>query len=155
MTHPHRSRRSKLRRKLGLGKDEAFLVSNLTNIRYLTGFTGSAAMLVVLRDHDILLSDSRYETQLNDECPDIEREIRTASTTAVGLLGNTLKSAKTATLRLEADSITKQFFDELASALAGIQLVSVTGIVEQLRSIKDKTEIGAIRRSIRVNQKKN
>jgi Xaa-Pro aminopeptidase len=151
--HQYASRRRRLRRKLGLRKTEAFLVSNLTNLRYLTGFTGSAGMLVVLRDHELLLSDSRYETQLNDECPEIEREIRNATTTPLGLLCETLKSAKISDLRIESDSITKHFFDQLAAALAEIEIVSTVGTVEQLRSIKDKSEIEAIRKSIRVNQK--
>jgi Xaa-Pro aminopeptidase len=151
--HQYVSRRRRLRRKLGLRKGEAFLVSNLKNLRYLTGFTGSAAMLVVLGDNDILLSDSRYETQLNDECPEIEREIRNAQTSPLGLLCQTLKSANVSSLRVESDAITKQFFDQLAAEVTNAELVPTVGTVERLRSIKDKSEIEAIRKSIRVNQK--
>src|SRR3954471_13409846 len=42
---------------------QAVLVTNLKNIRYLTGFTGSAALLLVLPDRLVFATDGRYETQ--------------------------------------------------------------------------------------------
>src|SRR4051812_36706750 len=46
----------------GAGCD-ALLVTNLTNVRYLTGFTGSAGSLLVRRDDAVLVTDGRYQTQ--------------------------------------------------------------------------------------------
>src|SRR3954453_20544350 len=46
---------------------EALLVTNLKNIRYLTGFTGSAALLLVLPDELLFVTDGRYETQSADQ----------------------------------------------------------------------------------------
>ncbi len=151
--HQYVSRRSRLRRKLGLKKNEALLVSNIKNVGYLTGFTGSSAWLLVSRDHDLILSDSRYATQLDTECPDLDREIRDASSSPWEFLHKAIKSSKRTVLRFESESVTKHFFDQLSAKLPAIELVPSTGIVEQLRSIKDKTEIEAIRRSIRVNER--
>src|SRR5579875_3855326 len=50
-----------------LGADGSLLVTSLTNIRYLTGFTGSAGMLFVLPREAILLTDGRYESQAEEQ----------------------------------------------------------------------------------------
>ena len=55
------------RLRLALADTEALLVTSLTNIRYLTGFTGSAGMLFVLPDEAVLLTDGRYGTQATEQ----------------------------------------------------------------------------------------
>src|SRR5690348_309137 len=50
-----------------LGPDDALLVTSLTNIRYLTGFTGSAGMLFLLPGASILMTDGRYESQAQEQ----------------------------------------------------------------------------------------
>ena len=49
------------------GGPTALLVSSLTNVRYLTGFTGSAGMLFLLPGRQVLLTDGRYETQAGEQ----------------------------------------------------------------------------------------
>src|SRR4051812_25653946 len=52
---------------------DAFLITKLVNVRYLTGFTGSTAAALVRRDGaTILATDGRYATQAAGECPDVE-----------------------------------------------------------------------------------
>src|SRR5436305_3191033 len=46
---------------------DALLVTNLTNVRYLTGFTGSAGILLVLPDELVLVTDGRYDTQSHQQ----------------------------------------------------------------------------------------
>ena len=47
---------------------DALLVTSLTNIRYLTGFTGSAGLLFVLpEDAAVLVTDGRYGTQAGEQ----------------------------------------------------------------------------------------
>src|SRR5207253_8608296 len=57
------ARLPRLRERLAGAGCEAVLVSRLVNIRYLTGFTGSAAMLLVLADDLVLTTDGRYGQQ--------------------------------------------------------------------------------------------
>jgi Xaa-Pro aminopeptidase len=109
--------------------------------------------MLVTREHDHILSDTRYSTQLKDECDDLKVEIRDATSTTIASLASLLKSTKTTTLRFESDSLTKSQFDQLESELLGVELVASCDEVECLRSIKDKSEIKAIRESIAVNQK--
>ncbi len=151
--HQYKKRRDRLRKKLRLAKGESFLVTNIKNIGYLSGFSGSAAWMLVSREHDQIISDTRYSTQLADECGDLEIEIRDASSTTISALARLLKSSKKSLLRYESESLTKSQFDQLESELAGVELVASCGDIECLRSIKDKSEIEAIRKSIGVNQK--
>src|SRR6478736_303714 len=72
------SRRQKLTqavRKAGL---PSLLVTNPKNVSYLTGFTGEDSYLLIGPSILRIFSDSRFETQLQDECPTIPAEIRTS-----------------------------------------------------------------------------
>ena len=55
---------------------DALLVSSPTNVSYLTGFTGDSSVLLVGRDRDLIISDGRFTTQLEQECPGLEAHIR-------------------------------------------------------------------------------
>src|SRR3954452_4713460 len=57
------SRLQRLRAGFGDAGGDALLVTNLTNVSYLTGFTGSAGSLLVRRDDSVLFTDGRYQTQ--------------------------------------------------------------------------------------------
>ena len=74
----HASRRAALRGLLRAADVEALLVTDLVNVRYLTGFTGSNAALLIHTDGDDasrFCTDGRYDTQSAAEVPDLERVI--------------------------------------------------------------------------------
>jgi Xaa-Pro aminopeptidase len=119
---------------------------------YLTGFTGSSAYLLITGKETIILSDFRYDTQIQAECPEIEAEIRTADSEMIDLVEKIVNRVKAKTCGIEGFSVSKALFDQLESKLA-CQLSATTGWIEDLRSVKDKLEIAAIRKSIRVNQR--
>ena len=52
------------------------LVTNFTNVTYLTGFTGDDSYLLVTPKQQIVISDPRYTTQFEEECPGVEAHIR-------------------------------------------------------------------------------
>ncbi|MFT5304124.1 MAG: Xaa-Pro aminopeptidase, partial [Mariniblastus sp.] len=153
MQHPYQKRRRKLQAAVKKSGADAFLVTNIKNVSYLTGFSGSAGYLIVTPKTEILLSDTRYSTQIQDECPGIEVAIRDAQTTMFELTQSICRSSKLKTLSYESDSLKKSEFDQLGSTLSGIELVPTRGWIEGLRAIKDKSEIIAIRKSIDVNQR--
>lgn len=150
---PFAKRRDRLCRKLkSLGAD-AFLVSDITNIRYLTGFTGSSANLILGKNQTWMLSDTRYQSQLAEQCPDLECIIRDAKSTMLDNIDKVLKASKSGSIAVEAHKLSKSEFDQMQARLDGIQLVETSGEVETLRAIKDKFEIAAIRKSIQTNQR--
>src|SRR4051794_40937983 len=70
------SRRERLRRRLKDEGVDGLLVSALTNVRYLTGFTGDSGSLLLTAGRSILISDGRFTTQIEQECPEVEAHIR-------------------------------------------------------------------------------
>jgi Xaa-Pro aminopeptidase len=146
-------RRQRLRKLLKPTRQSVMLVTNLTNVGYLTGFSGSAGWLLVGAGQELLLSDARYETQISQECPGLACEIRSTKETLLQALTRVVKSSKYQTVRYEAHSLTKSDYDQLASALTGVDLVAGEKEVERLRSIKDAQEIATIRQAIRIAER--
>ncbi len=149
----HAGRRDKLRRAVKAAGADGLLVTNFTNVTYLTGFTGEDSYLLVRRDGDLLLSDTRFETQLSEECPDLAARCRTQAGTMLEELGKAVKAAKIGRLGIEADSMTVALRDEIAAALPKVEPAPTKGLVEELRQIKDKDEVERIRRAARIAKK--
>ena len=118
---------------------DALLVTNLKNIRYLTGFTGSAAMLLVTADRLLFTSDGRYATQAAEQ-------LRVEADVAIGLpieQRDALVKAAPARVGLEALNVTwAQQRDMAASWFA--EVVPTVGLVERLREVKDEGEVASI-----------
>lgn len=129
-------------RKLGA---DGLLVTNFTNVTYLTGFTGDDSYLLVTGSDDVLISDGRYTTQIEEECPGLEVDIRRLGETILTAVTNLIRRAKISTLAVESGSMTIGQFEQLSKAVPPSTLVGSSALVEQLRMIKDRQEIAAIR----------
>jgi len=138
-------RRDKIRRLLRKNSVDALLVTNFTNVGYLTGFTGDDSYLLITSKKDFILSDERYTTQLEEECPDIEVSVRGPSKKMLSAVSRLLKSVKTKRLAIEASSMTVALHEALQGAVKGCELVPATGWVEGLRVVKDREEIARTR----------
>ena len=146
-------RRNRLRRLFLKKQTDAMLVTNYVNVTYLTGFTGDSSYLLLTRDGEVVLSDPRYTEQLEEESPGIDLAIRRPGTTHAQLTVKTIQKSKATQLAVEGDSMTLSWHGLLARDLPKVTLVPTSGLVEQLRAVKDKVEIAAIRKSIRVAEK--
>ncbi len=146
-------RRDRLRRLFLKQGANAMLVTNEINVTYLTGFTGDSSFLLLTRDKDLILSDPRYTEQLDEECPVIDLAIRKPGTSHTQLTVKTLKKAKIDSLAVEADSMTLTWQGVLQQGVPRIDLVPTSGLVEELRAVKDRQEIAAIRQSIQVAER--
>ncbi len=145
----YEQRRERLRRLVRKAGAEGILVTNFTNVTYLTGFTGDDSYLLVTAKNSVMISDFRYAIQLEEECPALDVVIRPLGVTIVESTAQTVKKAKVRKLGIEADSMTVGLRDELNEALPKTELVSTGSLVEQLRMIKDKGEVAAIRDAVR------
>lgn len=147
------TRRDKLRRAMVRAGADALLVTDFQNVTYLTGFTGDDSYLMLRADGETLLSDGRYTTQLSEECPGLEVEIRAPNVQMLDAVARLARRARTARLAIEAESMTVAFRDQLAGKLPKIQLVNTAGLVAQLRLCKDRDEVRRIRRAIECAEK--
>ena len=146
-------RRDKLRRAVKKSGADAILVTNFTNVTYLTGFTGDDSYLLVRLDGDVILSDFRYTTQLEGECPGLEMQIRRHSITMPEWVAKNLKAARIRHLALEADSVSWSLLNEIDEKASGAEKIPTSGLVEKLREVKDKFEIRDIRASVTAAEK--
>ncbi len=114
----YRDRLDKLRRVLDKLGTDALLVSSFANVTYLTGFTGDDSYLLVSPQDPIILSDLRYTTQLQEECPGFELELRAPGTTMLQLVSRVVTRAGRFRLAIEADAMTVSFHEQLQAAIA-------------------------------------
>jgi len=142
------ARRSKLAAAVKKSGVDALVVAHPPNVTYLTGFTGDSSHLVLGPSRTLMISDSRFETQLADECPRLETAIRTAKIQQTDFLAQTLHSLKLKKLGFEADYVSFATHAELKSKAKSVELIPQSGLVETLRATKDASEIDAIRRAV-------
>lgn len=146
-------RRAQLRKLLKQSDVDALLVTNFTNVTYLTGFTGDDSYVLLTAKQAIILSDPRYTTQLEEECPGVELEIRVHGAPMLDAVKKTVGKTKVGRLGVEAGSMTVGLYEQLSAALPKVGTRSTTGLVEQLRQIKDKEEIDETRLACRYAEK--
>jgi len=126
---------------------DALLVTRLVNLRYLTGFTGSAGMALVLPDELVFVSDGRYRDQAADQlaAAGVEARIEITNTNQREVVSGAVAGSAVARLALEADDVTWSHQRAFADSwFAGIDLVPTSGLVEQLRLVKDAGEVARI-----------
>jgi len=127
----------------GAGCD-GLLVTSLTNIRYLTGFTGSAGMLMVTAAGATLTTDGRYRTQAAEQLEGAgvgaSIEIGPPADQNAALATVARRLGGRPNVGLEAGSITWAAKRNLETVMAGAELVATAGLVESLRRVKDGGE---------------
>jgi Xaa-Pro aminopeptidase len=123
---------------------DALLVTDLVNVRYLTGYTGSNGLAIVGRGVRRFLTDFRYAAQVEREVPDEW----TRAMVLQELLAAVPEHLPEHTARLGFDDahLSVRAHAKLSEALAGrAELVPAGGMVEALRAVKDDLEIARIR----------
>lgn len=122
-------------------KVDAFFVSKLVNVRYVSGYTSDDAYLLLTRAGDrYFLTDPRYTEQVSIECPDYQIvEWRKCGSVgaAIGMLARQDKLQKIA---FEEDDMVYQFYSEIRDAVDS-ELIPVEGVIEEMRSHKTAQEI--------------
>ncbi|MEM1063672.1 MAG: Xaa-Pro peptidase family protein, partial [Planctomycetota bacterium] len=142
------ARRDALRSALRDEGAAAMIVSGLTNIRYLTGFSGSSASFVVTPDRSILVSDGRYELQIAAECPGVEAVIRPVTVKLDDQISETVGTLGVGDCLFESGHVTHATFAAWSESFDGVTMRPSSGLVEGLRMIKDDDEVAAIRRAV-------
>jgi len=127
-------------------KLDSFLVTNETNVSYLSGFRGHDSILLIAPGEKFFITDSRYVEQAKEELEGFEVKLVASSTykTIEELVGKRrLKRIGFESMNLPYEVATK-----LKDLLGKTELLPVKNIVENIRAIKDRAEVGKIRDSI-------
>ena len=123
---------------------DGLLLTGLSNIRYLTGFSGSSALLIVGPRDLILITDFRYQTQVVDEVGDLARIVIEPSSLWTGLWQQLAQLSRLQVVGFETAHIQHRDFQRLLEAGARWQWRPTVDLVETLRERKDETEIARI-----------
>ena len=132
---------------------DALLVTRLVNIRYLTGFTGSAGLLLLLPDDVVFVTDGRYKEQSTEQIGAAGIDARIEIGTTAAAQQDALRTAATgiARLALEAHDVTwAQQRAFAADWFAGSELVPTENLVEDLRRVKDAGELARMAEAARI-----
>ena len=124
---------------------DSLLVTDLVNVRYLTGFTGTNGACVITRDERLFLTDFRYVEQAEEQVTDFER--LPAGRDLVGDLAERLRGRTgfdDAHVSVRTHGKLEEKLDE------GVELVPAGGLVEGLREVKDDSELRAIGEAARL-----
>ena len=130
---------------------DALLVTSMVSIRYLTGFTGSAALLLVGGDEPLFVTDGRYGEQSAAELAagGVEARIEVAGTDQKEIVAAAVAGVDR--LGLEATDVTwarqQRFADHW---FPDATLVPTEGLVEALREVKDEGEVARIEAAARI-----
>ena len=147
MADRREERQAALRAALVAQGLDGVLLQHLPNIRYLTGFTGSAALLLVRTDSATLISDFRYAVQAEQEVGSAAR-VEIDSVSVWDRLKKILSDVAVETLGYESHVATVRDLERLAGVRS--RLVPTGDLVERLRAAKSPEEVAAIRSAARL-----
>ena len=132
--------------KSGLKKNGLlpYLITDLTNIRYLTGFSGSYARMIIDDKRSFFISDARYEEYAASLLPS-SISFMLQKENPFRLISSLLKAEKRKALFLEEHALTLSEYQQLKMMCRGVKIISGGDEVNLLRMVKDKDEIRIIR----------
>jgi len=122
---------------------DAMLITHLPNIRYLTGFTGSAALLLIQAGATILISDFRYASQAMTESGSVAR-VEIDQRSVWDRLERILGGQAPERLGIESHALTVRDAERLSGMVRG-RVVAAGELVERQRASKSSEEVGSIR----------
>jgi len=125
---------------------DALLVTHLPNITYLCGFTGSAGVLIVSKRDRVFFTDGRYTQQARQEVQAARIKIMRGKSALVAACEWMMEQKFWRRIGMDAAHMSVAERSAFAKSLPGrARLVEAQDIIEQMRMIKDATEIAKIR----------
>jgi len=127
---------------------DGLVITNLVNVRWCAGFTGSHGVLLIRPDSATLITDSRYATQAPEQISEAGADIDILISADLVSEGSGLMADSTA-IGLEADDITWADQHRWASAVDR-DLVPTHALITELRSVKDDAELARMQRAAEI-----
>ena len=137
------SRLKNIRRSIKKKGLEGFLVTDINNVRYLTGFSGSSGFLFITGKENIFVTDFRYKGQSEKEVKGWDIVIEMGD--RIKIIRAFTKKNGIRKLGFES-SASYDFFNSICGL--GLTLNVFKGLIEKLREIKDSTEIDSIKKAV-------
>lgn len=138
----------KLRKALHEQELDAILITRPENQRYLSGFTGGEAALLITQDAASLLTDFRYYEQVAEEAPSFT--LVKVETKLSQALRELLKKQGVKTLGFESTHVPYSEYQALRRSTRGVKWVPTSDVVEDIRVIKDTDELARMKKAIAI-----
>ncbi len=145
-----RRRQKRLRELLVRRKVDALIVSHMPNVRYLSGFTGSAGVVLASAAQFVFFTDGRYAEQAAAQVDGVRVTI-VKSNALIAVAEACVKSGHKR-VAIESDHLTVAQLTAIEESLGkGIKVVRLAGTVEELRAVKDADEIELVRNAVKLS----
>jgi len=144
-----KNRLSQLSTKINDIGYDGFYINNLTNIKYLTGFTGSAGLLLIVDGTAHFFTDGRYIKQSSDQVKNAKINIIDSNYFDSINKKNLLKK-NNLNIGFEANHISFSNYNSLKENFFNINWVPTYSIVENIAAIKDEYEIDSLKTAIEI-----
>jgi Xaa-Pro aminopeptidase len=126
---------------------DGMIFFNMSNVRYLSGFTGSEGVLLISSGQTVLLVDGRYTSQAALETKDI---LIIECADKIEGISQAIKKFKLRRVGLEADSITLTMYNQLTSRAGKETFVDLTDELRLIRACKDEAEIALMMKAAEI-----
>jgi Xaa-Pro aminopeptidase len=146
-------RRQTLAQTLTKNSLDAFLVTKPENVTYLTGFTGDSSFYIGAAKNGILVSDTRFEEQIKEECPNLDAAIRGHNKTTHQAAAEVLNNSGAKSIGVESNHLTIGELELFKTLVPNATFVPMSGTIEAQRAIKDASEIDMIRAAVRIAER--
>jgi len=123
-------------------------ITNITNVRYLTGFSGSAGSVLILEDQSYFFTDGRYTEQVKDQVKNCKIHIVGGSHIEGIEKNNLLRSGMK--IGFESDHMTFSSFKVLKNKLSQVAWEATSNIVELIAAVKDADEVDSLKTAIEI-----
>ena len=145
-------RRAAAKQGFPIGEAEVLLISEQSNIRYLSGFTGSSGYLLVGTSFACLYTDGRYTVQARQQAASAADVVITERN-PLPKIAEDLKKRRIRQIGFEENRAPFSLYHWLRRSLRGRRIVALNGLVEGLRLIKSPAEMEKLRQSALLNSK--
>jgi Xaa-Pro aminopeptidase len=144
-------RLEKIREKLGSLHLDAFVIADISNIRYLTGFSGSNAWCIATPDEAYFLTDFRYQLQSREEVQGWKIVIARKGLVEAAEEKNLLSGVKR--IGFEAQYVTYEQFERFHRLFPRKEWKPFTEFVESIARVRDDVELGYLRKAVSITDR--
>lgn len=139
------SKLQRFRSRLAEMGEHAGLLTNMDNVRWVTGFTGSSGLVLTNSDSGVFITDSRYDQQAREQVPDLEVVIYSSPQTMAQAAAEHAKRLGMESVAFESEHVSVASFKNYEKEFGDILLNPVEGLAGPLRMVKTADEIAKIK----------
>ena len=153
LTHSAEQRIRRIRKDMQASKMDALLINHLPSIRYLTGFSGSSALLIIKHDALFFLTNDLYEMQIKNEVYQLKGLTTIITRSFIGEMASRKVLSKVKQLGISEGSMTYAMHKALSTAFPKVKTVSDSGMVQKVNITKMPHELEHIRKAAKIATK--